>query len=129
MPNQAPPISISPVLTKPYSRVKLYHLVQNIFGSLSELRLRNKSINQDVANHVTYSCYLSQLEPNKVDEALQGEHWVTAMHEQLHQLHKNEVWELAPSPQNTNFIGTKWIFKNKSNENGVILRNKAIFVT
>ncbi|CAM8987898.1 unnamed protein product [Rhodiola kirilowii] len=32
---------------------------------------------------------------------------------------------LFPRPDNVNVIGTKWIFKNKSDEHGNITRNKA----
>ena len=33
-----------------------------------------------------------------------------------------------PKPKYVNAIGTKWIFKNKMDENGMILRNKARLV-
>eukprot|EP00253_Pinus_taeda_P019905 PITA_19905 len=40
------------------------------------------------------------------------------MDEELEQIEKNNTWELVPRPKDKNVIGTKWIFKNKSNENG-----------
>ena len=46
----------------------------------------------------------------------------------MEQFKRNEVWELVPRPEGTNVIGTKWIFKNKTNEEGVITRNKARLV-
>eukprot|EP00253_Pinus_taeda_P025894 PITA_25894 len=49
------------------------------------------------------------------------------MNEELEQIEKNNTWELVPRP-NKNFIGTKWIFKNKLNENGDVIRNKARLV-
>ena len=45
------------------------------------------------------------------------------MNEELDQIEKNITWELVPRPQNKNFIGTKWVFKNKVNENGQVIRN------
>ncbi|GAA0153192.1 hypothetical protein LIER_37630 [Lithospermum erythrorhizon] len=40
----------------------------------------------------------------------------------------NDVWELVPRPKDHNIIGTKWIFKNKSDELGVVTKNKARLV-
>ncbi|XP_062099829.1 secreted RxLR effector protein 161-like [Humulus lupulus] len=47
------------------------------------------------------------------------------MQEELDQFSHNEVWTLVPRPSHANVIGTKWIFKNKSDEFGTIVRNKA----
>ena len=51
------------------------------------------------------------------------------MHEELHQFVRNNVWELVHRPKGVNVIGTKWIFKNKSNEHGTVIRNKSRLVT
>ena len=61
-------------------------------------------------------------------EALNDESWINAMQEELAQFTRNEVWILVPRPSHTNVIGTKWIFKNKTDEFGTIIRNKAILV-
>ncbi|KAK0593854.1 hypothetical protein LWI29_019494 [Acer saccharum] len=50
------------------------------------------------------------------------------MQEELNQFERNEVWTLVPRPKTTNVIGTKWIFRNKSDEDGNIVRNKARLV-
>eukprot|EP00253_Pinus_taeda_P005995 PITA_05995 len=50
------------------------------------------------------------------------------MDEELEQIEKNNTWELAPRPKDKNVIGTKWIFKDKLNENGEVIRNKARLV-
>ena len=50
------------------------------------------------------------------------------MNEELDQIEKNKTWELVPKPQDKNVIGTKWVFKNKVNENGQVIRNKARLV-
>ena len=79
-------------------------------------------------NGITHSCYLSQFEPKKVDEALQDADWVNSMHEELHQFIRNDVWELVPRPKGVNVIGTKWIFKNKLDKHGIVIRNKSRLV-
>ena len=50
------------------------------------------------------------------------------MNDELNQIEKNQTWELVPRPEGKNVIGTKWIFKNKLNEDGQVIRNKARLV-
>ena len=50
------------------------------------------------------------------------------MKEELDQIEKNGTWESVPRPKNKNLIGTKWVFKNKMNEQGEVVRNKARLV-
>ena len=56
--------------------------------------------------------------------------WMNAMQEELVQFKLNDVWELVdkPNPKKHNTIGTKWIFRNKQDENGIVVRNKARLV-
>ena len=106
------------------SRIRLNHPSINILGSLNDnMRLRSKALNV-----ITHSCYLSQFDPKKVDEALQDTNWVNSMHEELHQFVRNDVWELVPRLKGVNVIGTKWIFKNKLDEHGTVIRNKSRLV-
>ena len=112
---------------KPSSRVIKNHLDSNIIGSLDEgLCLRKGNIL--LANHVTYHCYLAQFKSKMVEEALQDENWVESMHEELNQFVRNNVWELTPRPENVHVIGTKWNFKNKTDEDGEIIWNKSRLV-
>jgi len=70
------------------SWVKHNHPPRQLLETIDErLRLRSRVIqpNSEVANQVSYSCYLAQSEPKKVDEALQDEGWVSTMHDELHQ--------------------------------------------
>ncbi|GJW94614.1 retrovirus-related pol polyprotein from transposon TNT 1-94 [Tanacetum coccineum] len=67
-------------------------------------------------------------EPKNVNEALGDESWIVAMQEELNQFIANDVWELVPQPKNMTIIGTKWVFRNKLDENGVVSRNKARLV-
>ncbi|KAL8101501.1 hypothetical protein AgCh_033413 [Apium graveolens] len=67
-------------------------------------------------------------EPNKVDEALQDADWVQAMQEELNEFERNKVWTLVPRPKNRSIVGTKWVFRNKTDSDGIITRNKARLV-
>ncbi|GJW74304.1 hypothetical protein Tco_0133674 [Tanacetum coccineum] len=64
------------------------------------------------------------IEPKNINEALKDESWVIAMQEELNQFVSNDIWELVPNPMDTTIIGTKWIFRSKLDENGVVSRNK-----
>jgi hypothetical protein len=46
------------------------------------------------------------------------------MQEELNNFTRNEVWHLVPR-SNQNVVGTKWVFRNKQDEHGVVTRNKA----
>jgi hypothetical protein len=50
------------------------------------------------------------------------------MDEELDQIEKNDTWELVPRPKDKNVIGTKWVNRNKLNEDGQVTRNKARLV-
>jgi hypothetical protein len=71
---------------------------------------------------------VSKIEPRNVKEALTDEFWINAMQEKLGQFKRNEVWELVPRLGRINVIGTKWVYKNKSDEQGVVTKNKARLV-
>ncbi|GJU28922.1 ribonuclease H-like domain-containing protein [Tanacetum coccineum] len=68
------------------------------------------------------------MEPKKLIEALEEEGWIIAMQEELNQFERNKVWTLVPKPHGKTIIGTKWIWKNKMDENGVVIKNKARLV-
>ncbi|GJX40721.1 retrovirus-related pol polyprotein from transposon TNT 1-94 [Tanacetum coccineum] len=50
------------------------------------------------------------------------------MQEELNQFVTNDVWSPVPPPENQTAIGTKWVFKNKLDETGIVSRNKARLV-
>ena len=63
------------------------------------------------------------IELTKVDEALIDDGWILAMQDDLNQFKRNDVWDLVPKPEHENIIGTKWVFRNKLNEHGEVIRN------
>ena len=68
---------------RPSSKVKLNHPSEVIVGNMNELTLRKRTVDKSIANFVSYSCYLSQVELTKVEEVLQDESWVEAIHDKL----------------------------------------------
>ena len=79
-------------------------------------------------NWISCQGFVSLLEPKNVKEASTDSEWIIAMEEELNQYEKQEVWNFVPKPAEVNVIGTKWVFRNKSDEQGIIVRNKARLV-
>ncbi|GKA86242.1 putative ribonuclease H-like domain-containing protein [Tanacetum coccineum] len=78
--------------------------------------------------HCLFACFLSQLEPSSVAQALNDPDWVEAMQEEMQQFINQKVWKLVPLPDGKIAIGTKWILKNKRDARGIVVRNKARLV-
>src|SRR3954468_17721462 len=81
-------------------------------------------------NFCAHFSFVSSIEPLRVEQALDDSDWLIAMQDELTSFTRNEVWSFVerPSGQDHNIIGTKWIFKNKQDEHGTIIRNKARLV-
>nr|GFD34941.1 retrovirus-related Pol polyprotein from transposon TNT 1-94 [Tanacetum cinerariifolium] len=75
-----------------------------------------------------FSCFLSQVEPKKISDALQEPSWVEAIQEKLLQFKIQNVWTLVDCPKGVRPIGTKWDLKNKKDKRGIVIRNKARLV-
>ncbi|GKV48992.1 hypothetical protein SLEP1_g55766 [Rubroshorea leprosula] len=76
-------------------------------------------------NTCAFIAFISQIEPNNLDDSLNDPNWVMAMQEELAQFERNKVWNLVSRPKDHPIIGTKWVFRNKLDENGIVVRNKA----
>ncbi|GKA16503.1 putative ribonuclease H-like domain-containing protein [Tanacetum coccineum] len=79
--------------------------------------------------HCLFAYFLSQIEPKKISEALEDESWVDAMQEELLQFKIQEVWTLVDLLYRKKVIRTKWVYRNKKDERGVVVRHKARLVT
>nr|GEY83719.1 retrovirus-related Pol polyprotein from transposon TNT 1-94 [Tanacetum cinerariifolium] len=75
-----------------------------------------------------FACFLSQEEPKKVHQALKEPSWIEAMQEELFQFKMQKVWVLVDLPKGKRAIGSKWVFRNKKDERGIVIRNKARLV-
>ncbi|KAI3672709.1 hypothetical protein L6452_38806 [Arctium lappa] len=68
------------------------------------------------------------LEPKKAHDAMKESSWIEAMQEELLQFKLQDVWDLVDLPKGQRAIGTKWVFRNKKDERGIVIRNKARLV-
>ncbi|GJZ88540.1 putative ribonuclease H-like domain-containing protein [Tanacetum coccineum] len=94
---------------------------------VSYIQAHQRSNHKD-QQHCLFACFLSQFEPRKVTEALEDGSWVEAMQEELLQFKLQQVWVLVDLPNGAKVIGTKWVYRNKKDERGVVVRNKARLV-
>ncbi|GJR54156.1 putative ribonuclease H-like domain-containing protein [Tanacetum coccineum] len=126
------------VPTTPHTRIHKDHPPENVIGDIkSSVQTRRSTTEQgflsavyDEKKHAQlntylFSCFLSQMEPNRVTKALSDPAWVEAMQEELLQFELQKVWILVDLPKGKRPIGLKWIFKNKTDERGIVIRNKA----
>jgi hypothetical protein len=99
------------------------HPMNSILGDI------HKGVNtrSRVAHFCEHYSFVSSIEPYRVEDALKDLDWVLAMQEELNNFTRNEVRHLVPHP-NQNVVGTKWVFRNKQDEHGVVTRNKARLV-
>ncbi|KAJ9541915.1 hypothetical protein OSB04_028421 [Centaurea solstitialis] len=100
------------------------HPIDQVLGNPSSgVKTRHQS-----GNVCLYFNFISENEPKEIDDALRDPAWVSAMQEELAEFISNNVWLLVPRPRKRTIIGTKWIFRNKLDEVGTIIRNKARLV-
>ncbi|GJT22777.1 putative ribonuclease H-like domain-containing protein [Tanacetum coccineum] len=89
--------------------------------------IQQRTNHKDLQNCL-FACFLSQEEPKKVIHALKDPSWIKVIQEELLQFKLQEVWTLADLPNGKRAIGTKWVFRNKKDERGIVIRNKARLV-
>ncbi|KAI3770658.1 hypothetical protein L6452_01799 [Arctium lappa] len=113
------------------TRTQKNHPPELVIGDISSpMMTRNQSRLQDMQDqqHTVLSCFLSQIEPKKVYDAMKDSSWIEVMQEELLQFKLQDVWDLVDLPKGHRAIGTKWIFRNKKDDRGIVIRNKARLV-
>ncbi|GJU37480.1 putative ribonuclease H-like domain-containing protein [Tanacetum coccineum] len=131
----------SPILT---TRIHKDHLIEQIIRDLNsapQTRRMTKSVTehamfssvQQRTNHkdfpnCLFACLLSQEEPKKVIQALKDPSWIEAMQEELLQFKLQQVGTLMDLSNGKRAIGTKWVYRNKKDERGIVIKNKARLV-
>ncbi|XP_074292794.1 putative mitochondrial protein AtMg00820 [Silene latifolia] len=66
--------------------------------------------------------------PNNIKVAPTNSDWIVSMQDELGQFQRNKVWHLVSRPPNRIVIGTRWVLRNKLDDLGAIVRNKAKLV-
>ncbi|GJY19373.1 retrovirus-related pol polyprotein from transposon TNT 1-94 [Tanacetum coccineum] len=104
---------------------KLSSLVDDDVGEEEAIKKNTKVVNinnkEDESIEVDETVNIKESKNHPLDQ-------VVAMQEELNQFIANDVWELVPLPISQSIIGTKWVFRKKLDENGIVSRNKARLV-
>lgn len=110
------PVSINDISQEIPSRTQHDHPIENVIGQLGD---GDKTWSQsgDV-NTCLYSCFISQIEPR----------WLDVMHEELNQFEKLGAWKFVELPKGMKSLDTQWVYHNKQDDSGVIVRNKVRLV-
>ena len=106
-----------PILAK---YVRRHHTPDQIIGDKSEGTMTRRKLKG--------TCLLAKFELKNIKDALDNEIWIEEMNEEIEKIENDKTWTLVPRPKDKNVIGTKWVFKNKLNDDGKVSRNKARLV-
>ncbi|GJW25008.1 putative ribonuclease H-like domain-containing protein [Tanacetum coccineum] len=134
-------IQVSPNLTTRIHKDHPFDQVIKDLQSATQTRKMSKNLEehgfvstiQQRTNHkdlqnCLFAYFLSQEEPKKVNHALKDPSWIEATQEELLQFKLQEVWTLMDLPNGKTAIGSKWVFRNKKDERGIVIKNKARMV-
>ncbi|GKD09717.1 putative ribonuclease H-like domain-containing protein [Tanacetum coccineum] len=132
------------VPTTPHTRIHKDYLIEHVIGgvqsSVQTRRMKTSysekeflsAIYEGKTHQDLHTClfvyFLSQEKPKSVSQALRDPAWVEAMQEELLQFKLQKVWILMDLPKGHRAIGTKWVYINKKDERGIVIRNKARLV-
>ncbi|GJX75692.1 putative ribonuclease H-like domain-containing protein [Tanacetum coccineum] len=96
------------VPTTPNTRIQKDHPIENVIGDVKSSVQKRR-----MTKPTSKQGFLSVVE---------------AMQEELLQFKLQQFWILVDLPIGKRAIGTKWVFKNKKDERGIVIRNKARLV-
>ncbi|GJQ95326.1 putative ribonuclease H-like domain-containing protein [Tanacetum coccineum] len=129
------------VPTTPHTRIHKDHPIEHVIGDVqSSVQIRRMKTSYSEQGFLSaiyegkthedlhtclFACFLSQEEPKRVSKALSDPAWVEAMQEELLQFKLQKVWILVDLPKGHSEIGTKWVYRNKKDERGIVIINKA----
>nr|GFB77919.1 retrovirus-related Pol polyprotein from transposon TNT 1-94 [Tanacetum cinerariifolium] len=130
----SPPLHVSSIVTPApqdrWSQDNHFELVNIIGNPGAGMFIR--AIAKQLSAALTYEClfvyFLSKKEPKKVFEAIKHLGWVDAMQDELNQFAINKVQTLVPAPYGKTIIGSRWVFRNKRDKTGIVIKNKVRLV-
>jgi hypothetical protein len=108
-----------------HTRTSTNHPIDLVLG---DPQWGTRTRRKQYASFCKHHAFVPFVEPTTLDEALGEADWILAMQDELNNFTKNQVWELVERPENKNVVGTKWVYRNKQDEHGIVVKNKARLV-
>ncbi|GJV76218.1 retrovirus-related pol polyprotein from transposon TNT 1-94 [Tanacetum coccineum] len=103
------------------------HPLEQVIGNPSQ-SIRTRHQLEIDGEFCMFALTVSRTEPKNIKEAMADCAWIEAMQEELHQFDRLDVWELIDRPLCKNVINLKWLWKNKCDEENIVIRNKSCLV-
>ncbi|GJX30716.1 putative ribonuclease H-like domain-containing protein, partial [Tanacetum coccineum] len=125
-----PELEDTAIIGDPKSAVQTSGMTKKNSGEhsmISYIQKQRRTNHKDFQNYL-FACFLSQHEPTKISQPLDDESWVKAMQDELLQFKIQKVWTLVDLPSGKKAIGTKWVYRNKKDERGVVIDVKSAFL-
>ncbi|GKE71396.1 gag-pol polyprotein [Tanacetum coccineum] len=104
------------------------HPLEQVIGDPSKPVMTKKRLQTD-AEVCMYALIVSTIEPKNIKEAMLDHSWIESMQDELNQFKRLDVWELFECPIGRNIIKVKWIWKNKTDAENTVIRNKSRLVS
>ncbi|GJX72898.1 putative ribonuclease H-like domain-containing protein [Tanacetum coccineum] len=110
-------MNVSPI---PITRIHKDHPKDQIIGDINSAT-QTRRMTKISKEH-------AMIKPKKVTQALTDLSWIEAMQDELLLFSLQKVWRLVDLPKGKHAIGTKWVYRNKKDKRGIVVRNKARLV-
>ncbi|GJT47811.1 retrovirus-related pol polyprotein from transposon TNT 1-94 [Tanacetum coccineum] len=103
------------------------HPLEQVIGNPSQ-SIRTRCQLETDGEMCMFALTVSRTKPKNIKEAMADSAWIESIQEQLHQFDRLYVWELVDRPLCKNVINLKWLWKNKRDEENIVIRNKSCLV-
>ncbi|GJS13540.1 putative ribonuclease H-like domain-containing protein [Tanacetum coccineum] len=103
------------------------HPIEQVISDPSKPIMTRKRLQTD-AEVCMYALTVSIIEPKNIKEAMLDHSWIKSMQDELYQFKRLDVYELVEFPIGINIIAVKWIWKNKTDAENTVIRNKSHLV-
>nr|GEV45701.1 retrovirus-related Pol polyprotein from transposon TNT 1-94 [Tanacetum cinerariifolium] len=105
-------------------RYTKYHPLEQVIGNPSQ-SIRTRCQLETDGEMCMFALTVSRIKLKNIKEAMVDSTWIEAMQEELYQFDQLDVWELVDRPICKNVINMKWLWKNKCDEENIVIHNNA----